>query len=161
MVYFIILIFGALALISAISVFIFRNILHIAAAISVLFFLNSLLFLALNQPILAVIQLLIMVGGVSTYLFVGVAAIGYSKFKYTNWPAFIISAIAIFAIIFYGLYNSSTISAIAPSAAPQAYSANSISQSFSSNYSIFSLYSIMITLFGIGISAIKLLNRLR
>jgi NADH:ubiquinone oxidoreductase subunit 6 (subunit J) len=161
MVYFIVLILGVLALAASIFVFIFRNILHIAAAISVLFILNSALFLALNQPTLAVIQLLIMVGGVSTYLFVGVAAIGYSKFKYTNWPALVISAAAIFGILIYGAYNSGSLAMLASHAAPQAYAANSIAQSFSSGSSVFSLYGIMIMLFGIGIGAIKLLNRLR
>ena len=161
MVYFIVLILGLLALASSISVLLFRNILHIAAAISVLFVLNSLLFLALNQPTLAVIQLLIMVGGVSTYLFVGVAAIGYSKFKYTNWPAIIISAVAIFGILFYGAYNSGSLTALASAATPHAYAANSISQSFSSGSSISSLYGVIVMLFGVGIGAIKLLNRLR
>ena len=161
MIYVIGAILGGLAILSALLVFYFKRISHIAVAISALFFANSLLFLALDQPILAVIQLLIMVGGVSTYLFIGVGSAPYSRFKHVNWPALIISSIAIFVLVFYGLQESGALSSLSASALPSPYSANSIMGSFASTSSLLALYAIMIMLFGLGIGAIKLLNRLR
>ncbi|MCL4389050.1 MAG: hypothetical protein M1528_03240 [Candidatus Marsarchaeota archaeon] len=160
MIYVIGAILGVLAMLSALLVFYFKKISHIAVAISALFFMNSLLFLALNQPILAVIQLFIMVGGISTYLFIGVGSAPYSGFKHVNWPVLAISSIAIFALIFYGLQESGGLSSLSASALPGSYSANAIAGSFSSAPSLLAIYAIMIMLFGIGIGAIKLLKRL-
>ncbi|HUY70578.1 MAG TPA: hypothetical protein VMV00_03370 [Candidatus Baltobacteraceae bacterium] len=81
------LLFAAVAtleIISAMLVFTFRNVLHSVLALSLAFLFNSILFLAMQQTLLALIQLFIMVGGVSTYIFVGVSSSGLSKFRHTS-----------------------------------------------------------------------------
>jgi NADH:ubiquinone oxidoreductase subunit 6 (subunit J) len=75
---------AVLEIASALLIFAFRNVLNSVLALSATFLFNSILFLALQQTLLALIQLFIMVGGVSTYIFVGVATSGLSKFRHTS-----------------------------------------------------------------------------
>ncbi len=161
MIYIVTYIVAALILIASALVFIFKDVLHIAVALSTVFLINSVLFLILQQPILAVIQLFIMIGGVSTYLFVGVAAASYSNFKYTNYIALVGLSIVIFSAITYGAYSTSTITQAGTSNSINTFSSNSIASTFNSSYSIISFYIIGIMLFSIAITAILLLNRLR
>jgi NADH-quinone oxidoreductase subunit J len=83
--------------------FLFKDILHAVLALSALFFFNSLVFLLLGQPLLAVIQLFVMVGGVSTFLFVGAASGAYPNFKYNKLAVFVIIGIILFAVVVYPL----------------------------------------------------------
>ena len=159
MVYPLMLILAALMLAAASLIFVLKDVLHIAVALSAVFLINSLIFLIMGQPILAVIQLLVMIGGVSTYLFVGVASAGYSKFKYTNRPLLALVAVIIFAALGYGAYASNTI-------APQQstvnfYSFGAIASTFGSTYTILALYSVAIMMFALAFGAIPLLNRLK
>lgn len=158
MVYVLVWVLAALMLAAASMIFVLRNVLHVAVALSLVFAINSLVFLLMGQPILAVIQLLVMIGGVSTYLFVGVASIGYSRFKHTNRPALAIIAIVIFSTITYGAYSSNAFSA--QSAAPNQYSFSSIADSFGSMSVVLALYSIAIMLFALAFGAVPVLNRL-
>jgi NADH:ubiquinone oxidoreductase subunit 6 (subunit J) len=77
-----------LEVLSALLIFVFKDILHAVLALSAMFIFNSAIFLVLAQPLLALLQLFIMVGGVSTYAFVGVAAGSYSRFKHTDLLVF-------------------------------------------------------------------------
>ena len=156
----IVLILAALMIIGTLLMFAFRDVLHIAIALSVIFFVNSLAFLFLNQPLLAVIQLLIMVGGVSVYLFVGVAAASYSHFKYTDYVALAITAIAIFAIMVYGLYSSGTAGSMHGLPNTNQFSSAQIVSSLASRYTIIALYAITIMLFLLALAAIPLLKDL-
>ena len=67
-------IIALLEILSATLVFVFKDMLHVVLSFSALFIINSAIFMVLGQPFLALLQLFIMVGGVSTYLFVGVAS---------------------------------------------------------------------------------------
>lgn len=161
MIYIITYIIAALILIASALVFVFKDVLHIAVLLSTVFLINSILFLILQQPLLAVIQLFIMIGGVSTYLFVGVASASYSDFKYTNYLSLIGLSIVIFSAITYGAYSTGAITQASTANSINIYSTNSIASSFNSNYTLISFYIIGIMLFSIAITAILLLNRLR
>ncbi len=158
---FIVLILASLMVIGTLLIFIFRDVLHVAVALSILFFVNSLVFLLLDQPLLAVIQLLIMIGGVSVYLFVGVAAASYSNFKYTNYVALAVTAVVIFLVMLYGLYSSDTVSSIHGLPLANQFSSPQIISSLTSRYTIASLYAITIMLFLVAIASIPLLKDLR
>ncbi len=161
MIYLIALILAALIVIGASLIFAFKDVLHIAVALSFVFLVNSLIFLLLNQPLLAVIQLFIMIGGVSVYLFVGVAAASYSHFKYTNYIALAAVAIALFAVMTYGAYNTGTVSLAQNQPLTNSYSAAQVVSSLTSRYTIISLYAITLMLFLLATAAIPILNRLR
>lgn len=161
MIYLIALILAALIVIGASLIFVFKNVLHVAIALSFVFFVNSLIFLLLNQPLLAVIQLFIMIGGVSVYLFVGVAAASYSNFKYTNYIALAAVAVALFAVMTYGAYNTGTVNLAQNQTLTNSYTAIQVVTSLTSRYTIVSLYAITLMLFLLAMAAIPLLNRLR
>lgn len=55
-------------------VFVQRRLLHAVIALAVVAAVSALIFLYLGQPLVALLQLLIFVGGLSTYLMVAVAA---------------------------------------------------------------------------------------
>lgn len=160
MLYPIALILSALIIAAASFIFIFKDTLHIALALSAVFFVNSLIFLFINQPLLALIQLFIMVGGVSIYLFVGVASASYSHFRYTNYALLTVAFIAIFIVMVYGVYSTGAVSG-PQSQAPNTYGLGQIASSFGSTYSIMALYAITIMLFLLALGSIPLLNRLK
>ena len=152
---------AALITIGASLMFVFRDVLHVAVALSFVFLVNSLIFLLMNQPLLAVIQLFVMIGGVSVYLFVGVAAASYSHFKYTNYVALGAIAITIFAILVYGMYQTGTISYAQGQPLTNSFTASQAAASLTTKYTILSLYTIALMLFLLAIGAIPLLNRLK
>ena len=161
MIYLVTFAAAALIIIASALVFVFKDVLHVAVALTTVFLANSLLFLVLGQPILAIIQLFIMVGGVSTYLFVGVASASYSHFKYINYAALASLALLIFAIMAYGAVRSGTVASAGTANATNTYSSNQIASSFSSGYTIASMYAIAAMLFSLSLGAILLLNKLR
>ena len=150
------LVFIAVALVELASIsmiFISRDVLHSVLALSAAFFFNSLLFLLLSQPLLALLQLFIMVGGISTYLFVGVAAVSYSRFKHTTYSALMILSVAFFTLL---LYNSLGVGF-------PAQQQNPLSSAAISNYlssGVGQLYIITFALFGIALGSILLLKRI-
>ena len=157
----IVLVLAALIVIGASLIFTSRDVLHVAIALTAVFFINSLLFLSLGQPLLAVVQLLIMIGGVSVYLFVGVAAASYSHFKYTNFIALAVAAAAIFAVITYGAYSSGLIGSIQGVQATSQFSHAQVAASLASRYEIAALYAITLMLFLLATAAIPLLRDLK
>ena len=152
---FIVLIIGAfLSLLSALLVFAFRDILHSVLALTLLFLFNSLLFLVLDQPLLAVIQLFIMIGGISTFLFVGVATAELLKFKFTRWIGLTAIWMVLFAVLSYPIYRDAyTI----PETSTNVFGAANISSSLSQYPGIF--YAIMMLLFAISLGSIVVLKR--
>ena len=142
-------------LIAAIAVFRVRDLLHTIVLITVLFIFTSLLYLQLSQPILAVLQILVMVGGISTYLFVGTASQSFSNFKHTNMLILAIGSIALFATLVYPiLSNYSAYS----STGTNAFSIGSQSQFIGTDTIL--LYLIAVLLFVVGIGAIVLYRKM-
>ncbi|MEM3841389.1 MAG: hypothetical protein QXN59_01695 [Candidatus Micrarchaeaceae archaeon] len=135
---------------AASSIFIMKDIMHSALALAAVFLANSAAFLILGQPILAIMQMFIMVGGVATYLFVGVASEHPKEKRHTNIPLFVIISVLTFVAIGYpalGYYSNSSNSALSFSA---------ISAEFASGYQI--LYVLVTLLFGVALGAILLLK---
>ncbi len=85
----------------------FRDIMHSSLALSALFFMNSLAFLMLHQSLLAVVQLFVLVGGISTYMVIGVASGSFSRFRHSRPWAMALVAAVLFALITYPLSGMS------------------------------------------------------
>lgn len=150
----IILLFATLLItILAFSIFLFKNILYIVISLSGLFIFNSILFFLLNQQLLGVIQLLITIGGISTYLFIGVASVEFNDFKFTDFAKFLAFALLIFIIIAYPLK-----SIVFANNSINALSSQIIANNISSQ--IFNFYIIAVVLFGISLGSIILLKQL-
>jgi NADH:ubiquinone oxidoreductase subunit 6 (subunit J) len=163
MIYIPVLVITALIIIASVLVFLLRDVLHVAVFLTIVFLLNSLLFLELQQTILALIQLFIMVGGVSIYLFVGVASASYSKFRYTNKIPLVVVSLALFSVMAYGAYSNSPggFSGSQINSTVNVYSSSQLVSSFSSSYTIVSLYTVVIMLSLLALGAILLLNKLK
>lgn len=144
---------GAIEIISIALIFVFKDVLHSVLALSAAFFFNSVLFLALAQPLLALIQLFIMVGGVSTYVFVGVASIDFSSFRHSRFSALAALSVAAFLILSYKM-----LSVQLPEAQANVFSVQSVGTAIAANVPLF--YVIMFMVFSIGLGSIVLLKRI-
>jgi NADH:ubiquinone oxidoreductase subunit 6 (subunit J) len=138
-----------LGIASAVLVFMLKDVLHSVIALTFLFIANSAIFLILGQPFLALLQLFIMVGGVSTYAFVGVASSGYA----TNLTLFALFAIVIFAVL---AYKGAPPNAIVQQ--QNMLSTNYLSQALASNVGL--LYIMAVMLFGIALGSILLMKKM-
>ena len=143
-----------IALFVSVLVFVFRDILHATVALAVLFLANSFFFLLLGEPLLAIIQLFIMVGGITTFLFVGVASAPYSKFKYTRGLFFTVLWAFFFVAITYPL---SGMQFYQPQNAAAAFGLTSIAVSFAGTPIFF--YIILSLMFGVALGAVLLLKK--
>jgi len=97
------LIFAILAvaeLASIAAIFASDDIKHSVLALGAAFFVNSLMFVLLEQPELALVQLFILICGISTYIFVGISSEGSQNFRQTNYPLLVLLSAAVFAIFF-------------------------------------------------------------
>ena len=64
---------AALAVIASIFIFLQKRLIHAVLFLAIVFVSSSIIFLLLGQTLIAVLQMLIFVGGLSTYLIVAVA----------------------------------------------------------------------------------------
>ena len=148
--------FMVLALIeiaSAMAVYVLRDLLHSVLALAAFFTVNSALLLMLAQPMIALLQLFIMVGGISTFIFVGVASSGYSRFRSENYNALGIAYIALFVLLAVSIALSQVYGS-----AHNVLSATLIAQSLSGNVAL--LYFAALLLFGAGFGSIVVMKRL-
>lgn len=143
---------SVLGVILAALIFAFKDILHSAVALSGVFLINSLLFILLNQPLLAVIQLFIMIGGITTFIFVGVASATYSKFKYTRLAWLGILWALVFVAIIFPLTNVQF-----NGQGSNVFGASGVSGSLASSVGLF--YIMLFTMFGVSLGAILLLKK--
>lgn len=148
------IIVALLEVLSAVLIFLFKDILHVVLAFAAVFVFNSAVFLLLNQPFLALLQLFIMVGGISTYIFVGVASSSYSKFKSTNYTALAVAYVVVFILLSARLVQTGPIIEQQNLLTPQL-----IMQSIGQNAGY--LYILAILLFGVGFGSIILMRKLR
>jgi NADH:ubiquinone oxidoreductase subunit 6 (subunit J) len=145
---------AAIEILAAYSIFLFRNLMHSAIALSTVFGITSLVFAFLNQPLLAVFQLFIMVGGISVYIFVGVAAPGLARFKHARVGVLVPLSILIFAVLSYPLLSI----AFGPQS-DNTVQPGGIAGTFSSWLPLF--YLIMLLLFAVSLGAILLIKMAR
>ena len=64
---------SAILIFFALMIFKSKRLLHAVLALTGVFFMSSVVLLLLGQPLAALLQLVILVGGMSTYLIVAVA----------------------------------------------------------------------------------------
>jgi len=145
---------AAIELISVVLIFTSRNALHSIIMLALAFLASSLLFAAMQEPLLALLQLFVIIGGVLTYLFIGVASVSYSRFKHTSYLYIAALSLVLFIVIAYSVRSIDYINSINANVLTRAMIAGSLS----SNIGV--LYIIAIALFGIGLGAIILLKRL-
>ncbi len=148
------LVFGIIAVLevfAAYSIFFFKNLMHSAIALTSVFAINSLMFAFLSQPLLAAFQIFIMIGGISVYIFVGVAAPGLARFKHARINILIPLSIVMFAVLSYPL-----ISIMFASPASNVLQSSGIAGTFSSWLPVF--YIIMLLLFAVSLGAILLIK---
>ena len=138
---------------SLILLFVLKETMHAVLSLTVAFSISALLFLAMAQPFLALMQLFIMVGGIATYLFVGVAAVDIQRSRHTNYAVIALLTLAFFAATFYGASRANF-----ASAQGNILSAQTISSGLSANMAL--LFFIVFMLFGIGIGAMLLLRKI-
>ena len=142
-----------LEIFAAVFIFVFKDILHVVLSVSALFAFNSAMFFILSQPLLALLQLFIMVGGISTYIFVGVSSPGYSKFRSTNYLVF-----GIVYMLFLFVFTVK-IAQVSPLSLQQnVLSGSIIANSITANYGV--LYLLAVMLFGTGFGSILLMKKL-
>lgn len=149
------ILFAALAvaeLASVLLIFLFRDMMHSVLALSMVFFVNSLLFLLLGQPLLALVQLFVMIGGVSTFLFVGVASAGLSRFRHTSFATLAVLSAALFVVCFYRVYGAqfSEQQNALQAGALASYLAASVGQ----------LYAMVFAMFCVALGAVLLLRKI-
>ena len=130
-----------------------RDLLHSSLALAVLFFLNSVMFLLLAQPLLAVIQLFILIGGISTYMIIGVASSSFSKFRHGRPGLMLLLAAVLFAVMVYPLSGMSFSSI-------QSNAATSSSAGASIGHYIGIFYLLTFMLFAVALGSILLFKRI-
>jgi NADH:ubiquinone oxidoreductase subunit 6 (subunit J) len=111
---------------------------------------GAALLAVLGLPLLALLQLFIMVGGVSTYLFVGVSSDNLSRFKHTSFPFLVVLAIALLVVPVYKVIIIGFVGQ------PSAVGAGGLAASIGPNLTLF--YMLAVALFGIGIASIMMMK---
>lgn len=150
------IIFVALALAELVFIsliFFFKDVLHSVLSMAMAFFVNSLMFLALNQPLLALLQLFVMVGGIATFLFVGVASVSMSRFGHANLLMLLVLSVVFFAVSFYMAVGTPF-----PVQQQNFLSVEAIAGQLASGAG--QLYVVVFALFGAAIGAITLLRKI-
>jgi NADH:ubiquinone oxidoreductase subunit 6 (subunit J) len=109
MLLFVFAVLSALAVISAYLVALERSVFHSALSLAAVFTFGSLLLLFIGQYVIALLQLFVLVGGLSVYLVVSVASEAKIPFRKASIPMLIILSVFLFALLSYymipGLYN--------------------------------------------------------
>jgi NADH:ubiquinone oxidoreductase subunit 6 (subunit J) len=145
---------AALAVCSAFFIFKAREMAHAMVGFLGLSIAAAFVLALLNLPLLALLQLFIMVGGVSTYLFVGVSSENLSRFKHTSFPVLVALSVALAVVPIYKILSAYTLELQVNTLTPSV-----ISSSLSSNLPLF--YMLALLLFGIGISSILMMRSFR
>lgn len=140
------------ALFAAMIIFIEKDLFKAALGLAVVFASSAGIILLLGQPLIALFQLLILVGGLSTYLIVAVASEGRAGFLHTNMLVLSISFIVLGGVLLYAIAMHPYPGSLTGAAIGQ-----SISLSISEYYPL--MYAMVFLLFSIGIGSILLMRR--
>ena len=149
-------VWAAASLAFASVIFLFKDIMHVGISLAFLFLSLSAVYLVLGQPLLAVVQVFIMVGGVSTYLMVGSASAIVSRFKHSNVLAGAVLFILFFGAMFYPVLSSGAFNG---GITVTALSGSAIESSMVLGIAPF--YLLAVLLFGISIGSIVLFMKVR
>jgi NADH-quinone oxidoreductase subunit J len=148
--------FAVLSLVELASLmllYLLKDALHSVLALAVALSASALILLALQQPLIALMQLFITVGGIATYLLAAVASVDTKPSVSANMAALALLSIALFATLCY--VTSGTGFTMQQGAV---LSVQSIVSSMSANVTL--LYTVTLALFCIGIGAIALMRKI-
>ena len=141
------------AILASIAIFIEEKLLRAAAFLTIVFFVSSLIFILLNQVFIALVQLLVFVGGLSTYLIVAVA---------TEKKGARLNNLRLFAtlstIVSLGFLSIVGYLPAAQAAGPSLFSASAIA-AFSSDYAYF--YIIAVLLFTATMGSVLVIKKFK
>ena len=91
--------FAVLTVLASLLVFVQRKLVHAVLALTTAFSASAILFLILNQPFIALLQILVFVGGLSTYLMVSLS--NEEKNRRYFRMGFFIPVVVVLSIWFY------------------------------------------------------------
>ncbi|MCL5433923.1 MAG: NADH-quinone oxidoreductase subunit J [Candidatus Marsarchaeota archaeon] len=101
LMFFLFIVLAAIDILLAVSIFVTKHIFHAIIAMINIFIINSILFVMLAQPLLAILQLLIFIGGISIFMLVSVATESTKEIKLSK-PSIII-ILSMLVIILMGI----------------------------------------------------------
>ena len=143
---------AALAVIASISIFLQKKLIHAVLSLAIAFVSSAFIFFLLGQTLMAVLQMLVFVGGLSTYLIVAVA----TEEKGAN----LISLrwlLALSVVLSIGLSATMVLHVPSQSASQPAGFLGAASSALANSYAM--LYMILILLFSVSISGILILRK--
>ena len=143
---------SAFTIISALYVFLERRLLHSVAALALAFVGTAFVFAILGQVLVAILQLIVFVGGLSTYLVVAVASEERNAML-LRIPLFAAMAVVVAATFIMTLHYAPSYSAVQGGSA---FTASAVSV-FASQYAL--LYVMAALLFGTVISGVLVIKR--
>ena len=123
----------ALAALSAICIFLLKKLSYAVIALSLVFLGSSFVFLLINQDAIALLQLLVLVGGLSTYLIVAVSTEEHQLALFK--PGYFVIALISLFLSFSILFN--------PSFAPQISTEQALDFAASAGAAIASGYALL------------------
>ena len=143
---------AAIILISAVFILIEKKLVHAVMVLSLVFLGSALLFFLLGQTLMALLQLLVFVGGLSTYLVVAVATEEKSA-KLISLRRFLVLALVLFVgtgvlLLNYLPSGNNNVSADFLGAA---------SSAFQNSYAMF--YAMLVLLFAVSISSVLIIKK--
>lgn len=143
---------SVIAVVSALLVFVFKKLLHAALALTMAFMASALLFAAMGQTFIGLLQILVFVGGLSTYLIAAVATETKGEEMLKHAP-FFASAIAL----------SAAFTAIAFLVPQGAYVASAFQQSASAMFSQYYLllFILALMLFSTAAGGVIIIKKFR
>lgn len=142
---------AVLTILSAMAMFAQRKLIHAVAAITAAFVGSALVFFLLGQTLIGILQLLIFVGGLSTYLIVAVAT-EEKNTKMIRLPVFaVVTVVMLIGLSSIAIYLPQSAQDNGPSFLTQAFSA------FKSDFLI--LYMLVILLFSVTIAGTLVIKK--
>ncbi len=143
---------AAFTILSAIAIVAQKRLVYAVGAITMVFVGSAMIFVLLGQMLIAILQLLVFVGGLSTYLIVAVAT-EEKNARLVKLPVF--GAITILLFIGLSLLLGYVPATSAPTAVPNFLS--DAASAFTSSYPI--LYILVILLFSVAISGVLIIKK--
>ncbi|BCS90746.1 MAG: NADH-quinone oxidoreductase subunit J [Candidatus Micrarchaeota archaeon] len=149
LIYIISAIYIIVALAASYFIFYQRDIIKAVIALSSIFLFSGILLLSYNLILLGLLQILITIGGISTYLVVGVANADIERFKGFRSIAYMLVTAVLFASFLYIIYISNI------SNTEEGFSSSAISYQIYSSLSNIVLYLVIsIYLVSLGAAAV-------
>ncbi len=143
---------AAFAVISSISIFMQKKLIHAVLSLSFAFVASALIFFLLGQTLIAVLQMLVFVGGLSTYLIVAVA----TEEKGANLIS-IRRLLGLCVLLSIGLSAAIAFHSPSATASSPAGFLGAASHAFANSYALF--YVILLLLFSVSISGVLVLKK--